>query len=187
MVWWLHFCKKSLDFLEIPRRYCHTDSQAAGAAVSITSMQNWPHGQIRFCYAKSVGERQVNSCSNPGKPLGFPRTCLGQGWWPAQVGGDDVYRSGAMTCTGRGRWPAQVSVTTPHTGKPLGFPKTCDNENNKRAWQVAGFTASISSLQNWPQARFARIWRHVFNLAPLNLTVCKRAILHCVRGQSYHV
>ena len=53
--------------------------QAAGAAVSIAFLQNWPHGQIRCCYAKSVGERQVNSCSNPGKPLGFPKTCLGQG------------------------------------------------------------------------------------------------------------
>ena len=82
----MHFCGKKFGFFEIPRRYCHTDSQAAGAAVSITSMQNWPHGQIRFCYAKSVGERQVNSCSNPGKPLGFPKTCDNFFKLPLQAG-----------------------------------------------------------------------------------------------------
>ena len=85
---WFDGCTfaKKFGFFEIPRRYCHTDSQAAGAAVSITSMQNWPHGQIRFCYAKSVGERQVNSCSNPGKPLGFPKTCDNFFKLPLQAG-----------------------------------------------------------------------------------------------------
>ena len=50
----MHVCKKSLDFLQF--------------LVDIVT-------RIRFCYAKSVGERQVNFCSNLGKPLGFPKTC----------------------------------------------------------------------------------------------------------------
>ena len=64
-------------------------------------------------------------------------TCTGRG--------DDVYRSGMMTCT-------RQRNNTP-LRKTVGFPKTCDNENNKRVWQVAGFTDSIASLQNWLNSR----------------------------------
>ena len=35
----------------------------------------------------------------------------------------------------------------PPLRKTVGFPKTCDNENNKRVWQVAESTNSITSLQ----------------------------------------
>ena len=74
----MHFCGKKFGFFEIPRRYCHTDSQAAAGAVSITSMQNWPHGQIRLCYAKSGGKGGVHLIRKPPplrKTVGFPNPC----------------------------------------------------------------------------------------------------------------
>ncbi|MBQ4331906.1 MAG: hypothetical protein IJC31_08725 [Spirochaetaceae bacterium] len=81
--------------------------------------------RIRFCYAKSVRERQVNSCSNPGKPLGFPKTCDNFFKLPPQAG---------FVCSERYSWFGGCTFA----GNGLIFLQA--------ASQVAGANLSITSI-----------------------------------------